>query len=514
MTIFQQATNFKALGSKETNIKEAESIRESKVKNLYRDHCQEVNDVHSKLNETKVSRVFAVTNKQDIVDAVLLAKAKGRALSVCGGRHAMGGQQFTRQEWLLDMNAYKRVLHFDHDKGQTTVQSGIQWPDLMRQYHQIQHDRGIKWGISQKQTGADRLSIGGAIAANIHGRGLLHKPFIEDVVAFTLINAEGEEIRCSRTESTDLFSRVIGGYGLFGIVAEVTLQLKLRQKVKRVVEALDIADLIRRKEERINEGAIYGDFQFAIDATSDEFLTKGIFSCYLPVDDDTQIPRNQVRLTKPQWMDLLALAHQDKTGAFHQFRQFYLRSNNQVYWSDTHQLSIYLDDYHEALDERMGASCPGSEMISELYVPQDKLLAFMGDCKTMLRELRVDIVYGTVRFIKQDDESELAWAKDDYACIIFNVHTDHNQAGINKSKTVLKQLIDVARQYQGSYFLTYHRYADKEQVLDCYPQLPRLLAEKLEYDPKERFQSDWYRHYKAMFAGQIRAHRQNKQENN
>ena len=35
-------------------------------------------------------------------------------------------------------------------------------------------------GIVQKQTGADRLTIGGALAANIHGRGLRLQPFVAD----------------------------------------------------------------------------------------------------------------------------------------------------------------------------------------------------------------------------------------------------------------------------------------------------------------------------------------------
>lgn len=32
------------------------------------------------------------------------------------------------------------------------------------------------------------------------------------------------------------------------------------------------------------------------------------------------------------------------------------------------------------------------------------------------------------------------------------------------------------------------------------PAVRRLPAAQAEYDPDERFQSDWYRHYRAMFA--------------
>jgi hypothetical protein len=34
----------------------------------------------------------------------------------------------------------------------------------------------------------------------------------------------------------------------------------------------------------------------------------------------------------------------------------------------------------------------------------------------------------------------------------------------------------------------------------CYPQFAEFLRLKREFDPDERFQSEWYRHYRAMFA--------------
>ena len=47
------------------------------------------------------------------------------------------------------------------------------------------------WGIAQKQTGADRLTMAGTIAANAHGRGLQMKPFVSDVESFVLVDATG-----------------------------------------------------------------------------------------------------------------------------------------------------------------------------------------------------------------------------------------------------------------------------------------------------------------------------------
>ena len=61
-------------------------------------------------------------------------------------------------------------------------------------------------------------------------------------------------------------------------------------------------------------------------------------------------------------------------------------------------------------------------------------------------------------------------------------------------------LIDIGIQHGGSYYPTYHKYATRKQVTTCYPQFSEFLKLKRKYDPTEMFQSDWYRHYKKMFA--------------
>jgi hypothetical protein len=82
---------------------------------------------------------------------------------------------------------------------------------------------------------------------------------------------------------------------------------------------------------------------------------------------------------------------------------------------------------------------------------------------------------------------------------VVNLHVDHTPAGIAKAQADFQRLIDRAVERGGSYFPTYHRWARRDQINACYPQLPEFLALKLRYDPDELFQSDWYRHYKVMY---------------
>src|ERR1700719_2363781 len=66
----------------------------------------EVNDVQSQLNATRVNRVLKPKAVEDIQAALQAAQREGRAVSVAGGRHAMGGQQFGRDCILLDMRHF------------------------------------------------------------------------------------------------------------------------------------------------------------------------------------------------------------------------------------------------------------------------------------------------------------------------------------------------------------------------------------------------------------------------
>ena len=200
------------------------------------------------------------------------------------------------------------------------------------------------------------------------------------------------------------------------------------------------------------------------------------------------------------WSKLFYLAHTDKKQAFDAYTNYYLSTNGQIYWSDTHQLAEYLDNYHVALDTLLPPEGRGTEMISEVYVPRESLLDFMQDVARDLRASGANLIYGTVRFIEPDDESYLPWARQRYASIIFNLHTAHTPQALQKTADDFRGLIRRAIQYNGSYYLTYHHWATREQVETCDPQFVAFLKEKKRFDRDEVFQSDWYRFYKAMFA--------------
>lgn len=223
------------------------------------------------------------------------------------------------------------------------------------------------------------------------------------------------------------------------------------------IESLEVVDANGNVLHCSRTGHLYGDFQFLTAANTPGFLNEGVLSCYRPVTDAGPPATPQRRLSQRDWNHLLELAH---------------------------------------TDQRLCSSVCGSEMITELYVPRERLAAFMTAVRADFREHDTDVIYGTVRLIDADTETALPWARQDWACVIFNLHADHRAADIQRAQAAFRRLIDHALQEGGSYFLTYHDYARAAQIRAAHPGIDDFLRAKLRFDPAELFQSDWYRRLK------------------
>ena len=137
----------------------------------------ERDDVHSQLNRTRLAEVARPTTL-DEPRRVIRARVERPDVSIAGGCHAMGGQQFGRAPSTSTRPDY-RVLEADAERGLLTIEAGATGRDHGSQ--PCDAASGVAWGIRQKQTGVDAVTLGGSISANAHGRGLLMQPLVDDV---------------------------------------------------------------------------------------------------------------------------------------------------------------------------------------------------------------------------------------------------------------------------------------------------------------------------------------------
>jgi FAD/FMN-containing dehydrogenase len=455
-----------------------------------------INDQQSRLNATQVAAILRPTDIESVRSLLAGAVRSGKAVSIAGGRHSMGGQQFGRGMLLIDTEGLDRLLDLDEQRGLATFEAGARWPSVIAQLAAAQPTSSRPWSIREKQTGVDEVSLAGSLSANAHGRGLCNPPLIADIEAFDLLDASGALQHCSRTENPQLFALAIGGYGLFGVIVRVTLRLVRRFKIERVVEVIHVGDLLERMRQRIEDGFLFGDCQYSPNMQSADDHHPGVFACYRPVGDEREIVAEQKALSPADWAELYRLVRSNKPAPFERYAAYYLSTQGQVYWSDTSQLAGAFSGHREAVVPELG-----TEMISEVYLPWDRFKSFMIEARRDFRQHEIDMSYGTIRFIEADTESFLPWARARSVCVVSNFHVPCSAVGLARAKRDFRRLLDCAIRHGGTYYLAYHRWARRRQVLSCHPKLPQFLAEKRRFDPGELFQSDWYCHMRRVCAG-------------
>ena len=148
-----------------------------------------LNDVHSQLNETEIALVVAPATAEEVGAAIAEASAAGLAVCPAGALHSMGGQQFASGGVSISTLRLKGIGPLDADSRTAWAQAGVTWTELVGWLRAEQDGRANELTIIQKQTGADEMTLGGALSSNIHGRVLGRKPIVDDIEAFYMTGA-------------------------------------------------------------------------------------------------------------------------------------------------------------------------------------------------------------------------------------------------------------------------------------------------------------------------------------
>ena len=113
-----------------------------------------------------------------------------------------------------------RVLDFDERTGLLHCEAGVSFADI------------LAWWLPRGRfppvtPGTKFVTVGGAIAADVHGKNHHRDGTLgASIESLTLLTADGETLRCSRTEHADVFWGTVGGMGLTGMILDARLRLR------------------------------------------------------------------------------------------------------------------------------------------------------------------------------------------------------------------------------------------------------------------------------------------------
>ncbi len=138
---------------------------------------------------------------------------------------------------VLDMTAADRVLDVNLGNGEVEVEAGISLDRLMNLF--------VPMGFFVPVTAGTRyVTVGGAIAADIHGKNHhIAGSFSQHVRWLDLLTADGQVRRVGPEEDADLFWATAGGMGLTGVILRARVRMKPIESSRIVVDTDRTPDL-------------------------------------------------------------------------------------------------------------------------------------------------------------------------------------------------------------------------------------------------------------------------------
>jgi len=129
-------------------------------------------------------------------------------------------QAVNDNHYVGDCTKLNRFLAWDATTGILECEAGASLEDIITSFV----PRG--W-LPMICPGTKFVTIGGAIANDIHGKAHhIDGSFVNCVLSFRILLADGRILTASRTENADLFWANFGGLGLLGVILTAQLQLR------------------------------------------------------------------------------------------------------------------------------------------------------------------------------------------------------------------------------------------------------------------------------------------------
>ncbi len=173
--------------------------------------------IWNRLFERRPAVIVRPATASDVATAVALACKHGLPIAIKGGGHHVAGHASADGGLMLDMMAMRR-LTIDRAARTAIAGTGLTWAD----FDEATQAAGLACtGPIVSMTGLAGFTLGG-------GFGWLHRKIAlacDNLLAAEIVTAEGEVLRVSETENTDLLWGLKGAGWNFGVVTAMDLRL-------------------------------------------------------------------------------------------------------------------------------------------------------------------------------------------------------------------------------------------------------------------------------------------------
>ena len=415
-----------------------------------------VNDV-SRMNPTYVKEIILADTIEKIQNVIKRANKENLKVSMSGTKHSQGGHAFFDGALLLDMTGLNKIISLDTAKKVIHVQSGVTWAQIQEFINP--HNLAIR-----AMQSSNVFTVGGSMSSNVHGRDPKNSLIVETIEDFRLILSTGEIINVSRDENQELFSLVIGGYGLFGIITDVRIRLKENKILEKEALLLDYKDFPDYFRKNIKGDSTVELFIARPSISSKSFLRETIVNLWKTSDiqknfdneiynllGEKNVLRDKFFFSLSRDFDFgkdLRWYLQKKLVAEVNKKYFITRNNSMRPPTAPLKFLDHISPYN-------------SDIIQEYFIPIDNFVSFIDGLRLILRNQKINLLGVTVRYVPKNNDTFLTYGKKEAFSIVVYSNQNLSSSGMKKAEKMTRSLVDLALENGGIYYLTYQKFYTK-----------------------------------------------------
>jgi FAD/FMN-containing dehydrogenase len=445
----------------------------------------------ARIAPARVERVDDISEIEQLRAVLREARERGLKVSISGSRHSQGGHTYTAGGVVLNMRRFNRIRAIDSVAQTVTVESGATWDEVQRAIA----PQGLAVKVMQS---SNIFTVGGTLSANAHGRDIDVMQVVDVVDRFRLLLADGRVVEVSRNNNAELFSLVIGGYGLYGVILDVTLRVTRDELYEQRSVSMDYTEFPAYFAQHIkgNPEVALLLARPSIDPHPDRFLRELVVATWrrtpagqsgtFELTEEEHVRRDRFFFglsRRFDWAKSLRWKLQKRVELGSGSARIVSRNNSMR----PPLAPLELLDYRSSRD---------TDIIQEYYVPVENFVPFMDRFREILLASKMNVLSSTVRYVAPNATPTLAYAprRETFAIIqMSNVGLSATEQA--RAEAVTRQLVDASIEHGGTYYLTYQLYPTAEQLHRAYPNARHAFERKRFYDPDEIFTNQFYQKY-------------------
>ncbi|HUE98890.1 MAG TPA: FAD-binding oxidoreductase [Anaerolineales bacterium] len=206
---------------------------------------------------------FRPTSTEEIYEVFHLAKETGLTVTARGAGKSYNDASLNGGGIMLETSAMNQILEWDSVSGVVRCEPGVTLEQLWKY---IEPNGWWPPVVS----GTMKTTLGGCLAANIHGKNNFQKGTIgEHVLEFSAMLPTGELITCTPEQNSDLFYAMISGLGMLGVFTSIIMQMKRVHSGLMSVDAWSVPNLNRHLRDLLDKAPHYDYIVGWLDTTAD-----------------------------------------------------------------------------------------------------------------------------------------------------------------------------------------------------------------------------------------------------